>query len=154
MVTDEIDETKHLPITEMPEDEENEDSSQPEQKNQEFAHTKDKKKENARNALDAMDIDQKLEEQKNINEIEDKNEQREGKSLDMSKLKDAITVDTHKVQRDTETVFGQSNQVAIGNGASSDINMVSTNGRQQHGSDGFGRTHQFMGNLVKPLALI
>ena len=125
MVTDEIDETKHLPITEMPEDEDNEDSSQPEQKNQEFAHTKDKKKENARNALDAMDIDQKLEEQKNINEIEDKNEQREGKSLDMSKLKDAITVDTHKVPRDTETVFGQSNQVAIGNGVSSDINMVS-----------------------------
>merc|ERR1711935_1047473 len=100
-----------------------EDSSKPEQKNQEFAHTKDKKKENARNALDAMDIDTKMEEKKNFNEIEDKNEEREGKSLDMSKLKDAVTVDTHKVERDTETVFGQSNQVSMGNGTSSDINM-------------------------------
>ena len=125
MVTDEIDETKHLPITDMPEDEDIEDSSKPEHKNQEFAHTKDKKKENARNALDAMDIDTKMEEKKNFNEIEDKNEEREGKSLDMSNLKDAITVDTHKVERDTETVFGQSNQVLMGNGTSSDINMVS-----------------------------
>merc|ERR1712008_524055 len=52
MITEDVDDSKHLPMTENPADEDNEDSSKTEQKHQEFAHTKDKKKENARNALD------------------------------------------------------------------------------------------------------
>ena len=126
MITDDIDETKHLPMTEM-QDENEDESSKMDQKSQEFAHTKDKKIENARNALDAMDIDTKLDEQKKFNETEDTPEEREGKSLDMSKLQDAITVDTHKVERDTETIFGKSNQSLTETGTSTDVVMVSIN---------------------------
>ena len=126
MITDDIDETKHLPMTEMP-DENEDESSKMDQKSQEFAHTKDKKIENARNALDAMDIDTKLDEQKKFNETEDTPEEREGKSLDMSKLQDTITIDTHKVERDTETIFGKSNQSLTETGSSTDVVMVSIN---------------------------
>ena len=126
MITDDIDETKHLPMTEMP-DENDDDSSKIDQKSQEFAHAKDKKIENARNALDAMDIDTKLDEQKKFNETEDTPEERDGKSLDMSKLQDAITIDTHKVERDTETIFGKSNQSLTETGTSTDFIMVSIN---------------------------
>ena len=72
---------------------------------QEFAHSKDKNKNNAINALDAMDIDL----EKEIQEIKDNLKQdhsKDGKSIDMSELKDAITVDTQNVERNTDTIFG------------------------------------------------
>ena len=40
MITEDVDDSKHLPMTENPEDEDIEDSSKTEQKHQEFAHTK------------------------------------------------------------------------------------------------------------------
>ena len=72
-----------------------------------------------------MDVDTKLDEQKKFDEkIEENPDERDGKSLDMSNLKDAITVETQKVERDTETIFGQSNQAIPGNGTTNEINMV------------------------------
>ena len=40
MITDDIDESRHLPMTEMPEDEDPEDTSKTDQIQQEFAHSK------------------------------------------------------------------------------------------------------------------
>ena len=72
-----------------------------------------------------MDVDTKLDEEKKFNEKTEENpDEREGKSLDMSNLKDAITVETQKVERDTETIFGQSNQAIADSGTTNELNMV------------------------------
>ena len=104
MVTEDIDETKEVPITEETPEEDEQENETKTLENQEFA--KDQKNDNTINALDAMDVDDKPDELQKIKEHEN-TEQREGKSLDLSKLQDAITVDTENVERNTETIFGR-----------------------------------------------
>ena len=120
MVTDEVDDIKQLPITDDAQDDDNEENV--DQISQEFAHSKDKK--NTKNALDAMDVDNDEKPQMNdVEDIQDEDEKkREGKSLDMSKLKDAITVDTSTVERNTDTIFGQSNP-GLPTATSDDVEM-------------------------------
>ena len=40
------------------------------------------------------------------------------------KIRGEIAVETQKVERDTETIFGQSNQAIMGNGTTNETNMV------------------------------
>ena len=80
--------------------------------NQEFAKDNRKNDKNSINALDAMDVDDKPEELQKIKEHENL-EQRDGKSLDMSKLKDAITVNTENVERNTDTIFGRTEDQSV-----------------------------------------
>ena len=106
MVTEEVDETKDVPISDELPNDEDEDTKPQTIENQEFA--KDKKNDkNSINALDAMDVDDKPEELQKIKERDNVEQQRDGKSLDMSKLKDAITVNTENVERNTDTIFGR-----------------------------------------------
>ena len=110
MITDENESAVKVDIIEDKEDLD-QDMENVETKNlqQEFAHNKDKNKDKTLNALDAMDIDDKENkdiqnniDQKDIEEIPKK----DGKSIDMTELKNAITVDTEYVERNTETIFG------------------------------------------------
>ena len=105
MVTEDVDETKDVPISdELPE--EDEESKPQTIENQEFAKDKKNKDKNSINALDAMDVDDKPEELQKIKE-QDLEQLRDGKSLDMSKLQDAITINTENVERNTDTIFGR-----------------------------------------------
>ena len=126
MMTDETDDLKHLPVNERVE-ETMEDNEKVDEKSQEFSHSKDKL--NTANALDAMDIDNeekpKFKQNENENELQQEEQQREGKTLDLSKLKDAITIDTENVQRNKDTVFGQSNAAFQDLEANKDYEMKS-----------------------------
>jgi hypothetical protein len=125
MDDDQTKEAKRLPITSNPEDED-EDESKPTGLEQEFAHAKDKHldKDNLEKAMDLMDIEKKPKAKKDQKEEppEDSQNQKEPTTLDLSKLKDAIKVDTQTVERNTDTIFGRTNEVPVA--ISQDYEMV------------------------------
>merc|ERR1719219_3069527 len=93
------------------------------------------------------------------------NEQREGKTLDMSNLKDAITVDTLTVQRNTDTIFGSTNEVPLS--GANDQTMMPMETISTHTDDSFNtandvkrwlqlchETSELIQNLTEQLRLI
>ena len=70
-----------------------------------------------------------------IQEKPESHEQREGKTLDMSRLKDAITVETLTVQRNTDTIFGSSQQVVTKDSSTNDLSMLPMDDISKHTDD-------------------
>ena len=105
MANDEIEDPEKVDIVPDDQDDENMENIETKNLEQEFTHNKDKTKENKMTALDAMDID--IDEKQEIKEnLTEKERPKDGKSIDMTELKDAITVDTLNVERNTDTIFG------------------------------------------------
>jgi len=109
MITDENESAVEVDIIEDKQEDQDMENVETKNLQQEFAHNKDKKnKDKTLNALDAMDIDDKENKdiQSNIDQTDEENTKKDGKSIDMTELKNAITVDTEHVERNTETIFG------------------------------------------------